>query len=103
MGDTLPSAVTPAEMPPTTSSERMRRYRERLASGEQPQLGQCLACGKRVQLLQQGTRADTDGRLLCAACWRKSPAGKASEAARKREARAKAKAAAEQDQGQAKA
>lgn len=100
MGDKLPSAVTPAGMPSTTSAERMRRFRERMAAGEQPQLGQCLACGKTVQLLQQGTRADTDGCMLCAACWRKSPAGKAADAARKRQARAKAKAAAEQDQGQ---
>jgi hypothetical protein len=99
MGDTLSPVVTPAGMPPTTSSERMRRYRERLAAGEQPQLGQCLACGKTVQLRQQGSRASTDGALLCAACWRKSPAGKAADASRKREARAKAKRLAEQDQG----
>ena len=79
----------------STSSERSRRHRERLAQGEQPLLGECLACGRTVQLRQQGARASDAGGLLCSACWRKSPAGKAADAERKRLARAKAK----QEQG----
>jgi hypothetical protein len=83
------------KMAPLNSSERSRRHRERLAQGEQPQLGECLACGRKVQLRQQGARAGDAG-LLCSACWRRSPAGKAADALRKRLARAKAK---QQQQG----
>jgi len=81
------------------STERVRAYRKRLAEGQGPQLGRCLACGREVRRLLQTTRDGSD-ELLCRGCWDKSPAGKAAGAARKRAQRA-AKKAQQQDQGQA--
>jgi len=65
-------------MPRQPSREKTARHRLRQA-GDLPPLPVCPSCGRVVV----GTRTLP----LCALCWRKSPAGKAADAARKRRAR----------------
>jgi len=94
------ASVTPEPMP-QSGAERTRLYRERLAANGAAQTRPCLACGRLIQLLKQVDRGSPELNLLCNPCWRKSPAGKAVQAERKRLARAKTKALQQQqDQAQ---
>lgn len=81
----------------TSSAQRMRALRERQRQGEAPDLRPCIACGRKTQQRQQGERTAAGAELLCSACWRRSPAGKAARAERVRQRRALLKA---QQQGQ---
>lgn len=56
----------------------------------EPKVSTCILCGKRITPSRiEGRRAATDaGGMLCRACWRKSPAGKALERERFRQMRA---------------
>ena len=76
----------------SSSADRVRLFRERQRQGLAGPETYCLACGRRLRPLQQGQqRKEGNGGLLCAACWRRSPEGKAADAERKRIARAKTK------------
>jgi len=86
MTDRLSRTVAPFRL--ASSTERSKALRERRRQGEGPQLVECLACGRTVQQLQQAERPEAE-RLLCSACWRRSPAGKAADAERKRLERAR--------------
>jgi transposase-like protein len=65
-------------MPRQPSREKVARYRLRQA-GELQQLPTCPECGRNV--------ISTTTLPLCSRCWRKSPDGRAADAARKRRAR----------------
>ena len=63
---------------PLTPADKTARHRLRLA-GEIPALPTCPQCGRTV--------VSTRSLPLCALCWRRSPAGKAADAERKRRRR----------------
>jgi len=65
-------------MPRQLSREKVARHRLRQA-GDLPPLPICPSCGRTV--LSATTLP------LCSRCWRKSPDGRAADAARKRRAR----------------
>jgi len=65
-------------MTPLTPAEKTRRHRLR-QSGELPALPACPDCGRTV--------ISTRTLPLCSRCWRRSPAGRAADAERKRRVR----------------
>jgi hypothetical protein len=93
-GSAILSAGVSGLLLSSSSADRVRLFRERQRQGLAEPEAYCLACGKRLRPLQQGQqRKEGNGGLLCAACWRRSPEGKAADAERKRIARARTKQA----------